>query len=156
MDSVIYTDGHGTRVTDHEFVTGDSTYSIEGIIDARINQVERAKLPAIFCMLIGLVLAGLGFMRRLDERELNMGSFSITPNMLAIVAGIILVLAAILMLSRNRKYAVHITTAEGEREPIISTRKDYIRQIVEALNNARMHVRESLDYDEGLPTQAHP
>jgi hypothetical protein len=40
MDTTIYSDNKGTKVTTHEFVTRDAIYLVPGIIDARINQVK--------------------------------------------------------------------------------------------------------------------
>ncbi len=56
---------------------------------------------------------------------------------LAIGAGIILlVIGAVWMMFTKERYAVSITTAEGERNVVVSERKEYITQIVHALNEA--------------------
>ncbi len=40
------------------------------------------------------------------------------------------------MFFTKERYAVSITTAEGERNVVVSDRKEYITQIVHALNEA--------------------
>ena len=144
MDSIIYTDGHGTRVTTHEFVAGDSKYLIQGIVDARMNRVYSSVMPAIVCLLFGVIFAALGYFRMLDNQELNLtiGSIYMTASRIAGILGFILIFIGVLgLLWRHKKYSVHITTAEGERDPIVSNKKDYVRQIVSALNNAKRHLR---------------
>ena len=61
----------------------------------------------------------------------------ITGNTLAIIIGSLLVLIGILITGLMReRYAVRIATAEGEKNVIVSSRKEYVKQIVDALNEA--------------------
>src|SRR5688572_32397751 len=60
MDTTIYSDGKGTKVTSQEFITRDAVYLVQGIIDARMNQIKMSAVPAVFCIVAGLFAVILG------------------------------------------------------------------------------------------------
>lgn len=142
MDAILYTDGHGTKVTSHEFVAGNSKYLIEGIVDARIHKVRTSPMPGGLLLIIGVIVFAGAFMRVFDDTALNyrIGEMVMTPNLIAGIAGFgLMLIGMITLFLRNRKYSVHIVTAEGERDPLVSTKKDYVSQVVAAINNAVKH-----------------
>jgi hypothetical protein len=155
MDSILYTDGRSIKVTTREFITGEANYLIDGILNARSNLIKAKTGPAILFVIIGLMLAAGGFFHlfnNLQVDDMHIGTFPLTPNRIAALAGAILFLAGIFWIAMSRnKYAVHITTAEGEKEPVVSARKDYISQIVSAINEA-LNIRtgeiHSYDYKQ--------
>jgi hypothetical protein len=53
-----------------------------------------------------------------------------------IVGFIFIILGLIALVLRHKKYSVHIRTAEGEKDPLVSRKKDYVSQIVSAINTA--------------------
>ena len=140
MDNVLYTDGHGIKVTTAKFSTRSTTYRIEGILNARMNLIKAHYAPAIWLMIFGLAALVTGLLQLLpDDRLISfyIQNILVTANRLAIAVGILLLIAGIIMSSViHDKYSVHIVTAEGEKDPIISEKKDYINQIVSALEYA--------------------
>ena len=44
----------------------------------------------------------------------------------------------------RQRYAVRIATAEGEKDVVVSSRKEYIQQIVDALNRAYNYIRNNV------------
>jgi hypothetical protein len=140
MDSIIYTDGRDIKVTTREFITGETNYLIDGILNARSNIIRAKTGSAIILMIIGLLFVAGGYFHlfnNLQVDSMRIGTLSLTPNRIAALAGAVLFLIGMfwIAISRN-KYAVHITTAEGEKEPVVSTKKDYVNQIVSAINKA--------------------
>jgi len=140
MDSILYTDGRNIKVTTREFITGEKNYLIDGILNARSTLLKANPSGSILLMVLGLAGIAAGFLHyfsNLQVDNLHLGTLSLTPNRIAAILGAILFLSGLfwIMLSRN-KYAVHITTAEGEKEPVVSVKKDYINQIVSAINKA--------------------
>jgi hypothetical protein len=140
MDSIIYTDGRDVKVTTREFITGETNYLIDGILNARSNIIRAKTGSAIILMIIGLLFVAGGYFHlfnNLQVDSMRIGTLSLTPNRIAALAGAVLFLIGMfwIAISRN-KYAVHITTAEGEKEPVVSTKKDYVNQIVSAINKA--------------------
>ena len=64
----------------------------------------------------------------------------VTANTVAIWTGAALALIGVLILAIVReRYAVRIATAEGEKNAVVSDKKEYISQIVDALNVAFNH-----------------
>lgn len=140
MYTTIYIDGKGTRVTSREFITRDAIYLIKGIIDARMNQVKTSAVPAIFCIVAGLLAFSLGafhLLRGQPGDAFHIGSILLTPNRIAVLLGFFILFSGIAgLLMRHKKYAVHIITTEGERDTVISTKKIYVRRIVLAIRKA--------------------
>ena len=145
MEAVIYTDGHGTKVTTNEFITGNTTYLISGIMEARINQIKSSLVPAIALLVFGIIIIAAGFLHLLnsdDVVQFRAGDMNMTFDRIAGIVGFIfIVLGVIALVLRHKKYSVHIRTAEGEKDPLISRKKDYITQIVSAINTAVRHVQ---------------
>jgi len=140
MEGVIYTDGHGTKVTTQEFITGKTTYLIRGIMEARMNQIKASLLPAITLLVLGVIGFVAGFLHLFNHEEIvqfRIGEMDMTLNRIAMLLGFIFIILGLVgLVLRHKKYSVHIRTAEGEKDPVVSTRKDYVSQIVSAINTA--------------------
>ena len=55
------------------------------------------------------------------------------------IAGVLFfVIGLLILLKLREKYAVRIFTAEGEKNVVVSQSREYISQIVDALNRAYM------------------
>ena len=139
QDGVIYTDGHDVKVTPSQFIIGKNEYLLQGITSIRFFTIRGNKLPGIFLMLFGIVGILAGW-RQVFSGTINaaqVGTAAITYNQIAIYGGAILFVLGVLLFALVRdKYAVRITTAEGEKDAVVSTKKDYINQIVSALREA--------------------
>ena len=137
MDNVLYTDGHGIKVTTSNFFTGKTTYKMDGILNARMNLIKAHYMPGVLLMLLGIVAAICGAIHLLPDNQMQsfyIANILVTANRLAIAAGILLFIGGLLtLMAQHDKYTVHIVTAEGEKDPVISEKKDYISQIVSAI-----------------------
>jgi hypothetical protein len=121
-EPVIYTDGHGVKVTPHHFIVGNTDYRVEGITSARLFTVRDGGGFAIFLIVLGLIGIAAGFLN------------AFYPNT---IIGTVLILFGIIILAfTHDKYAVRITTAEGIKDALVSSKKDYVSQIVAALHVA--------------------
>jgi len=138
-DVVIYTDGRDITVTPYQFIVGKTEYLLEGITAIRFFTIRGNKIPAILFVLLGIAGVLTGW-KQLFSGAINSaqaGAHVVTFNQLAIYGGIILfVLGALWFALIQDKYAVRITTAEGEKDAVVSPKKDYINQIVSALQEA--------------------
>lgn len=139
-DKVLYTDGHQVTVTDSVLQVKNDQYRINGITKHGLQTVKPHRFPGIALLIIGLVVGALGVMRMISPdkvHDIQMSGTYITGNTLAIIIGSLLVLIGILITGLMReRYAVRIATAEGEKNVIVSSRKEYVKQIVDALNEA--------------------
>jgi hypothetical protein len=142
-DKIFYTDEqHHVIVTDSTFVVKDKAYNIFAIRDHIIREIKPVPLAGLFITSIGAILALAGMFQ--------FGSFEFIPQVTVlgrtisaywwvVLAGAFLLFAGLLMIVMVRpKYALHISTAEGEDDVIVSPKREYVKQIIDALNRAFM------------------
>jgi hypothetical protein len=137
-DKLIYTDGHDVIVTESTFKVKNTLYRLNGITKLSLWTIRPDRWPGILCLLIGLTAVVCGVMG-LIPADINMATDNgyISGNELALYAGAGLALLGIIVLAASKeRYAVHIATAEGEKNAIVSRKREYIAQIVDALHSA--------------------
>jgi hypothetical protein len=139
-NKVFYTDGHEVIVTDTTFKVNKREYKLLGITRHGLLTIKPHRAPGIFIMVIGLLVLVIGAYELLpansvpDVRLLNRW---ISANDIAVFSGGIIALAgALYAILVKPKYAVRISTAEGESNAVISEQQEYIRQIIDGLNRA--------------------
>jgi hypothetical protein len=78
--------------------------------------------------------------------HVNLLGFSLIVNSVMMTGGVLLLLAGLfIMLKQREKYAVRISTAEGEKDVVVSTSREYVNQIVDALNRAYLDLIQKPD-----------
>ena len=96
--------------------------------------------PALLLILIGFAGIMAGALHLIPDTAIQPFSVSgivLTVNSLSIILGAVLFISgAILLAAQHDRYSVHIVTAEGEKDPVVSEKKDYVGQIVSALEYA--------------------
>lgn len=136
-NKVIYTDGGEVTVTDSVFHVRKQDYKLDGIIKHGLYVMRPSRLPAILLVLLGLVLLVIGFGGWLPVNAANaihIGSTAIDANTFTMAVGGIIALIGVVTIGLLKdRYAVRISTAEGEKNVVVSSRKEYITQIVDAL-----------------------
>ena len=135
---VIYTDGHEVTVTSSDFKVKNNMYNLNGIIKHGLTRLRANRIPGIILFILGGVIIKLGMDNFFPSSfDLRIGDELILSNVLAAWVGVaIALIGTILILAVRDRYAVRISTAEGEKNVIVSSRKEYISQIVDALNEA--------------------
>lgn len=137
-DKVIYTDGRDVVVTDSTLKVKNASYRLNGITKLCLWTIRPDRWPGILLVLIGILAAVAGYLNMLPS-TMNMATDegALSANTLAMWIGTGLFLIGILALSFSKeRYAVRIGTAEGEKNAVVSTRREYIAQIVDALHSA--------------------
>lgn len=139
-DHVLYTDGHDVTVTDSVLQVRRKGYILDGVTKHGFSILQPDRLPSVMLLIAGVLFAITGATQLIPSDvipDANLGSAWITVNQMAVGFGIFLiVMGAFWWFLTKERYAVSITTAEGERNVVISERKEYITQIVHALNEA--------------------
>lgn len=138
-NKVIYTDGHGVTVTDENLQVKEKVYSLRGIIHHGLWTIHAAKFPAILLIFIGLLALILGILEFVSPffPDIIINGESASSNLVSIWIGAVLMTIGILWLIVSKdKYAVRISTAEGDKNAIVSSKKEYINQIIAAINDA--------------------
>lgn len=137
-EKIIYTDGHGIKITDRNFYTGKQTYLIEGITDVKLIKKPAGKWPGIVLFILGLAGLVIGSFEYLADWSMEFGdsTYLIDINTVMIVGGVLfIILGIILMVATKNSYAVAIRTAEGLREPVVSKSREYSAHIVHLLRS---------------------
>ncbi len=147
-DKVLYTDGRGITVTDSTFQVNKTSYNIEGITKHGLFVLRPERLPGMLLLIVGFLVAVVGILNLIPSGfigDTQINGEVVSVNNVAIWAGGALAVIGLLILAIVReRYAVRIATAEGEKDAVVSDKKEYISQIVNALNEAfsRYHVTE--------------
>jgi len=142
-DKIFYADAHQhVIVTDSTFIVKDKEYTIPSIRDHIIREVKPVPFLGLI-MAIGGALVALGGMFHLLSfgfiPEVNVLDGTIDGYWWATLIGTFLLFAGLLLvLIVKPQYALHISTEEGEDDVIVSSKREYIWQIIDALNRAFM------------------
>ena len=139
-DKVLYTDGRGITVTDSTFQVKNTSYRLNGITKHGLFTIQPERLPGILMAGIGILLGLFGMLKLIPNTviaDTQINGTYYTANYLALwVGGGLLMLGLIVTVIVRERYAVRIATAEGEKNAVVSNKKEYIAQIVNALNEA--------------------
>jgi hypothetical protein len=145
QDRVLYTDGHQVTITDTIFQVRNMSYQLKGITKHGLHIVKPFRLPGFLLFLLGAFLVAGALLDFLPENfvsPVRVLGLTLSSDAIMIVLGVVLVLISILVIGLLReRYAVRIATAEGEKDVVISKQKEYITQILSALNKAFDFVR---------------
>jgi len=139
-DKIIYTDGHDVVVTETMLKVKSSPYWLNGITKHGLSIIKPNRAPGFLLMILGVIIGFIGILRLISPTtipDIHIGTKWMTANTLAIIVGALFLLIGILIIGLVReRYAVRIATAEGEKDVIVSTKKEYVAQIINALNDA--------------------
>jgi len=139
-DKILYTDGRGITVTDSTFQVKNTSYHLNGIIIHGILVMRPERVPGMLLLIVGFITAVIGILSLIPTSvipAMQTDDGYVTANTIAIWAGGALALIGLLVLAIVReRYAVRIATPEGLKNAVVSDKKEYISQIVTALNEA--------------------
>jgi hypothetical protein len=140
-EEVLYTDGHDVTVTYSAIQVKRKWYSLSGITKHGLSILSPMRISTVLLVVAGLALSLVGLFdltpQLIGMTDFLIYDFTIQISQLFFWIGVsLLTLAALLLLLVNEQYAISITTAEGERNVIVSAQKEYILQILKALNTA--------------------
>lgn len=137
-DKVIYTDGHDVVVTDSTLKIKKTSYRLNGITKAAFWTIRPDRWPGILLMLIGIIAAVCGYLGLVpSDWSVQTNSGLVSGNMIALWSGVGLFVLGILALALSKeRYAVRIGTAEGEKNALVSSKREYVAQIVDAVHTA--------------------
>lgn len=139
---VFYTNGSDVMVTNSALMVKKKQYRLIGIIQHGLRTIKPKRQAGIFISLVGAAIALIGCVQListgLPDFQLSTWVFDSTMTLMLVGSTMILIgLVTFFML--KPKYAVHISTAEGDNDVIVSRHREYVAQIVRALNRAISH-----------------
>ena len=141
----MYTDGHDVTITDSMFMVRNMSYRLIGITKHGLHIVKPHRLPGYILFMLGVILAVCGILNLTPENivpSARVLGLTLSGNTIVLIAGAAIAFMGVLIVGLLReRYAVRIATAEGEKDVVVSNRKEYVNQIVHALNAAFNFVR---------------
>lgn len=141
-DEIFYTDGQDIVVTLSTLQVGDRFYSLKNIKKHSMAILQPARLPGVILFIAGVALALCGMANAFPVSwASNTGLFAAgtDTNAIAQWTGTAMTVTGLLLtIMLRERYAVRIATEEGEQDAVVSTRPEYIREILDALNRAYM------------------
>jgi hypothetical protein len=144
-DKVLYTDGHDVTVTDSTLQVKKNEYKLNGVTRCGLMVLRPQRAPGIVLLILGLAAVIVGLLQLIPAGtfpDIQIANKSLSANAVAVWLGVTLALIGILVLGLVReRYSVRIATAEGERDAVVSDKREYISQIVDAINQAISYVR---------------
>jgi len=137
-EQVLYDDGHAVIVSNSLFKAGNVSYNIPGILHATIRRIDPHRVLSFIIIMAGLAAFSAGAIRYFDAVSIEtVYSGLLDLNSALCIGGAAVMLFGILLLIfRHRHWAVSIATPEGNIEPVKSHERDYIKEIVAAINKA--------------------
>lgn len=141
-ENILYTDGHHVTVTNTYFKVNKSLYQLKGITKHGFAIIRPERLPALLVALLGIMLMVAGASLLIPETfTIKLFSIAMSTNKAATGFGFALLAVGSLALSfMKERYAIRIATAEGERNVIVSRKREYINLILDALNHAFLNL----------------
>ena len=139
-EKVLYTDGHEVTVTDSFFKVKKALYRLNGITKHGLFVIHPDRLAPFLGLLLGLMMITIGSLRLIPVStipDIEFNSIYISANSIALVIGILLfVVGGLAFVFNKPRFAIRIATAEGEKNVLVSPKREYIAQVVDALNRA--------------------
>jgi hypothetical protein len=146
QDNILYTDGHDVTVTDTMFHVKNMSYRLIGITKHGLHILRPHRQPAILFMIVGVLILLCGILNLVPSNYLSSGvvlGIALSGKTILMIAGAFIILVSILIMGLlHERYAVRISTAEGEKDVVVSKQKEYVAQIINALNRAFNFSRE--------------
>jgi hypothetical protein len=143
-DKVLYTDGHDVTVTESTFQVRNTAYELRGITKFGLLIRRPDRFPGAILILAGIILMICGYLDLISPviGSVNAANASMSGNELALwIGGLLAFMGLVLMIFVRERYSVRIATAEGEKDAVVSSKKEYINQIVAALNKAASYIK---------------
>src|ERR1041385_4336755 len=137
--SLYYTDEYGVSITRSELHVKNSFYPLSGINTHKLGILQPHRVLFVTPIVSGSLFFICGAIDLLPMMSESVSVFGIIihANAAVMLYGLaILLLGMVIMYYSHEKYAVRISTDYGERDAVISNRKEYINQIIDGLNHA--------------------
>ena len=140
-ERILYTDGHDVVVTVSTLRVRKQLYKLNKIAKHSLSIVKPNRAPGFLFTGLGLIGLTGGVSKSLEVSNLPVHSTSIMGmelgTLLFIIFSATLMVAGILIIVAMReRYGVHLVTEKGEKDVLVSDRKEYVSIVVEALNRA--------------------
>jgi hypothetical protein len=136
-EDIFYTDGQAVFITSSTLQVGDKSYSLKAIKESSMAVVPPERGFGMIIFLTGVLLALFGMADGIPSHVAQglVTARGIDLNEIAQWTGLgFTLLGLVFSVMLREKYAVRIANDEGELDAIVSSRREYIQEILDALN----------------------
>jgi hypothetical protein len=137
LAKLLYIDEQGVSVTKYRLRVKNNLYTLKGIEGHQLSVIPPERTPGVIMLLIGTGLTMFSMIFPPSFSGIELVEKFISINSAVFYFGMLLMMIGLgrIVLSRER-YALRIATKEGDKNAVVSTKKEYIDEIINALNNA--------------------
>ena len=114
MEEKIFYENGDVSVSNSRFIVDGQTYAMSNVTSVKTKLEKAKRIPGILITLFGVGVVGVNSM----------------------VGGVMIVVGIVVLILAKNKYSVALNTSSGENQALTSTDKNYIEEIVSALNDA--------------------
>jgi hypothetical protein len=143
-EEILYTDGQDVVVTASTLQVKDRFYRLKAIKKHGVAILQPVRLPGLVVFIAGVVLSIMGLANAFDltlPAEWSITGEAMSINLVAQWVGVLMAMGGlVLTIALRERYAVRIDTADGEKLAVVSTKREQIMEIVNALNRAFMAI----------------
>lgn len=143
-EEILYTDGQDVVVTMSTLQVKDRFYRLKAIKKHGIAILQPVRLPGLIVFIIGVVVSIMGLAGSFHSQIPAEWSITGEPMSVSIVAqwaGVLMAMGGLMLtIALRERYAVQIDTSDGEKLAVVSTKREQIMEIVNALNRAFMAI----------------
>ena len=146
-EKTVYTDGKKVTVTGYSLRVGKRLFPLEDLVKYGVARISPTRLPSIMFMSLGAAIAAVEYFRLIPDYVyywvpvVRVEGYEVPQNMLVFSTGVFLFFVGMVSLVVVPvRYAVRVTTNVGTMNVLVSRRRKYIEDIVDAIT-AALHVR---------------
>lgn len=122
MDEVEFFNDGKVSVSSARFRVGTNTYAMQGVTSVKRGQKDPNKLPAVLLVIVGIFML-------ISADPVSTKAFGVIMIMLGFVIFKLL----------KPEFSVYLNSSSGESQALQSKDRNYIDQVIEALNQSIVH-----------------
>lgn len=147
--TLYFTDGCNVTVTGEDFQVKNVNYPIAGIFSHRVHVVMPQRGPFTVLTALGafvFICGAFDFLPADLSKSISLYGVPVVANGMIMVLGIVVMfLGMFAMFHLRDKYVFKVSTPSGEKTALVSHKREYVNQIIDALNHAHLNHLEKLD-----------
>ncbi|TFW17552.1 DUF6232 family protein [Duganella callida] len=118
MEEHTFFEYEDVKVTNARFISGGQTFAMNNVTSVKPYEQKPSRLGGILVLGVGLIIAAVA----------------------NVIVGVLIALAAVYyMVEQKTVYHVLLSTSAGETTALVTHQRDYLNQVIAALNDAIVH-----------------
>ena len=133
---LLYTDRNGVSVNKYTLKVKKEAYPLKDIIKHKLSIIRPARLPGVLLLVMGAGLGLCSAITPVTRPEIIVAGNYFALNATILYLGLFFMALGIFrILFVRKRYALRIATQGGERNAVVSAKKEYILKLIHTLND---------------------